>query len=57
MDTEWWLSPFDKHMEESYCECKTQRDVLGKLNEIIERNADKIIIHLKVMEFMVVTIR
>ena len=44
MDTEWWLYPFNKHMEETDCECQTKRDVLGKLNDIIDRNRDKLII-------------
>jgi hypothetical protein len=43
MDSEWWLFPFDKHIEETDCECKTKRDVLSKLNDVIERNNDKII--------------
>jgi hypothetical protein len=44
MDTEWWLYPFNKHLEEAECECKTKRDILSKLNDIIQRNYDKIIV-------------
>src|SRR4051812_6298038 len=43
MDTEWWLYPFNKHLDEVECECKTKRAVMGKLNDIIDRNRDKII--------------
>ncbi|MEP7141727.1 MAG: BamA/TamA family outer membrane protein [Ferruginibacter sp.] len=44
MDSEWWLYPFSKVAEGTGCECKTKRDVLGKLNDIIQRNKDKIIL-------------
>lgn len=44
LDTEWWLYPFDKHIEEAECECKSQRSILGKLNDIIERNNEKLIL-------------
>ncbi|MEP7277804.1 MAG: metallophosphoesterase [Bacteroidota bacterium] len=44
MDTEWWLYPFDTHAAESDCPCKTKRDVLRKLDDIIARNHDKLII-------------
>ncbi|MCW3091150.1 MAG: metallophosphoesterase [Ferruginibacter sp.] len=44
MDSEWWLYPFSKKAEGSDCECKTKRDILGKLNDIIQRNKNKIIL-------------
>ncbi len=44
MDSEWWLYPYDKQTANSDCACKTKRDVLGKLNDIVQRNRNKIII-------------
>ena len=44
MDSEWWLYPFNKHTGKSDCICKTKRDVLGSLADIVERNKTKIII-------------
>ncbi|MDO9373979.1 MAG: BamA/TamA family outer membrane protein [Ferruginibacter sp.] len=43
IDSEWWLFPFDKHVETSDCECKSKADVLGKLQDIVDRNRNKII--------------
>ena len=44
IDSEWWLFPFSKHSETSDCECKTPADILGKLEDIIQRNKNKTII-------------
>jgi len=44
MDTEWWLYPYSKHADRSDCPCKTKRDVLGKLEDIVRRNSNKTII-------------
>ena len=44
MDSEWWLYPYDKHTDKSDCPCKTKRDVLGKLDDIVQRNIHKTII-------------
>ncbi|MEO6732629.1 MAG: BamA/TamA family outer membrane protein [Ferruginibacter sp.] len=44
MDSEWWLYPFRKTNEDADCECKTKRDVLGKLNDIIQRNRTRAVI-------------
>ncbi|MEP7107338.1 MAG: BamA/TamA family outer membrane protein [Ferruginibacter sp.] len=44
IDSEWWLYPFSRKTEGTDCECKTKRDVLGKLNDIIQRNKNKIIL-------------
>jgi len=44
MDSEWWLYPYEKHPDKSECDCKTKRDVLGRLNDIVRRNMNKTII-------------
>ncbi|MEO6314606.1 MAG: metallophosphoesterase, partial [Chitinophagaceae bacterium] len=44
MDSEWWLFPYNTHSDKSDCPCKTKRDVLGKLEDIVRRNANKTII-------------
>lgn len=44
MDSEWWLYPFNKHTEKSDCICKTKRDVLGRLADIVQRNKKKVLI-------------
>ena len=44
MDSEWWLYPYNKQSDKSDCPCKTKRDVLGMLNDIVQRNRNKTII-------------
>ncbi len=44
MDSEWWLYPYSDNVDKSDCDCKTKRDVLGKLEEIVYRNYNKTII-------------
>lgn len=44
MDSEWWLYPYSKHTDKSDCPCKTKRDVLGKLEDIVRRNSNKTIV-------------
>lgn len=45
MDSEWWLYPFGKKTDDSDdCECKTKRDVLGKLHDIVMRNRNKTLV-------------
>ncbi|MFT3679855.1 MAG: BamA/TamA family outer membrane protein [Ferruginibacter sp.] len=44
MDSEWWLYPFNKQTEKSDCVCKTKRDVLGRLTDIVQRNKNKTLI-------------
>ncbi|MFT3935416.1 MAG: BamA/TamA family outer membrane protein [Chitinophagaceae bacterium] len=44
MDSEWWLYPYEKNADKSDCDCKTKRDVLGKLNDIVQRNRNKTIL-------------
>ncbi|MEJ7587708.1 MAG: metallophosphoesterase [Ferruginibacter sp.] len=44
MDSEWWLYPFASKREGADCECKSKRDILGKLKDILQRNRNKIIL-------------
>ncbi len=44
MDSEWWLYPYSKHAEKSDCLCKTKRDILGRLEDIVRRNSNKTIL-------------
>lgn len=44
MDSEWWLYPFNNHAERSDCICKTKRDVLGRLEDILARNKNKVVV-------------
>ncbi len=44
MDSEWWLYPFKSTSEGTDCECKTKREVLGKLNDILVRNKNKTVL-------------
>jgi hypothetical protein len=44
MDSEWWLYQFNNHADRSDCVCKTKRDVLGRLDDILHRNKDKVIL-------------
>ncbi|MEO6719051.1 MAG: metallophosphoesterase [Ferruginibacter sp.] len=44
VDSEWWLFPFSKHTESSDCEFKTKADILGRLDDIVQRNKNKTII-------------
>ena len=42
LDTQWWLHPWDKPQgENSTCDCKTEADVLVKLDDILRRNIGK----------------
>ncbi len=43
MDSEWWLYPFDNHADRTDCSCRTKRDVLGKLEDILRRNQHKLV--------------
>jgi hypothetical protein len=43
-DSEWWLFPFDKADSDGECECKTKRDVIGKLEELRYKNRNKIVL-------------
>lgn len=43
MDSEWWLHPYDKHIERSTCTCKNETDIIDSLNTIVQRNKDKVI--------------
>jgi hypothetical protein len=44
MDSEWWLLRGDKPGIESDCENKTEDEVLTELKDIIDRNANKLIL-------------
>ncbi|MFT4095115.1 MAG: metallophosphoesterase [Niabella sp.] len=43
-DSEWWLFPYDKKNEGADCDCKTEQDVVARLNELFYRNRDKTIL-------------
>lgn len=44
MDSEWWLFPFDKRNEDVDCNCRTDRDVLNSLSELLYQNRHKTIL-------------
>lgn len=44
MDTQWWLHGGNKPGQSSDCECKTETDVLARLEDIAYRNKNKRII-------------
>lgn len=44
MDSQWWLQQNERPGESSDCECKTEDEVLTRLNDIVYRNRDKILI-------------
>ncbi len=44
MDTQWWLHPYDKPGIESDCPYKTKDEVLNQLDDIVSKNADKLIL-------------
>jgi hypothetical protein len=41
LDTQWWLHAWDKPELHSDCEVKTLEDILGMVNDILERNQHK----------------
>ncbi len=43
-DSQWWLHPYEKPGIESDCDCKTQDEVLTRLDDIFSKNAKKLII-------------
>jgi hypothetical protein len=43
-DTEWWLFPFNKDNPGVECECKTKDDIIDKIQEIYDRNRNKVIL-------------
>ncbi len=44
MDSEWWLFPYDKHTDKSDCPAKTKTEVLRLLQDILNRNRNKMVI-------------
>lgn len=44
MDSQWWLHQFDKPGIESDCDCKTEDEVLNRLDDIVSRNSKKLIL-------------
>ncbi|MES2775704.1 MAG: BamA/TamA family outer membrane protein [Bacteroidota bacterium] len=43
-DSEWWLYPFIKENSDTGCACKTKKDVVAKLEELRNRNKDRMIL-------------
>jgi hypothetical protein len=43
-DSQWWLHEFDKPGVESDCDCKTEDELLGQLEDILNRNLKKLVI-------------
>lgn len=44
MDSQWWLHPYSKPGISSDCDCKTKDEVLAKIEELVYRNRNKIIL-------------
>lgn len=44
IDSEWWLYPYNKNTETSECACKSRSGILEKLDNIVERNKNKILL-------------
>lgn len=44
MDTEWWLYPYDKHIVKPGCTCKSKTGIIDSLNNMVQRNNERIII-------------
>jgi hypothetical protein len=44
MDSQWWLHPYDKPGVSSDCDCKTNDEVLTKIEGIVYRNRDKVVL-------------
>ena len=42
-DSEWWLFPFDKTNLLADCNCRTKKDVILKMQELLYKNRNKII--------------
>ncbi len=43
-DSQWWIHPYEKPGIESDCECKTTDELITRLEEIIAKNAKKLVI-------------
>jgi hypothetical protein len=44
VDSQWWLHRFDKPSVRSGCDCTTQAELLNRLEDIVSRNEDKLLI-------------
>ena len=44
MDSQWWLHEYDKPGIESDCSAKTQDQVISELDDMVERNSQKLIL-------------
>ncbi|MDR3711755.1 MAG: BamA/TamA family outer membrane protein [Puia sp.] len=43
-DSEWWLFPYDKDNPDADCDCGTVKDILGKMDALLYRNRNKVIL-------------
>ena len=43
-DSEWWLFPYNKSNPNGECECRTKDEVLVKMEDLLEKNKNKIIL-------------
>ena len=43
-DSEWWLFPFDKTNLLAECNCRTKKDVILRMQELLYKNRNKIIL-------------
>lgn len=43
-DSQWWLHPYEKPGIESDCECKTNEELITQIEDILSRNAKKLVI-------------
>lgn len=43
-DSQWWLHEYDKPGIESDCDCKTEDEVMNRLDDIVNRNSKKLIL-------------
>src|SRR4051794_1834331 len=41
-DSQWWLHAYDKPGIESDCDCKTEDEILNRLDDIVNRNSKKL---------------
>ena len=44
IDSQWWLHRFDKPTIRSGCECNTEAELLSTLQEIVDRNEEKLLV-------------
>jgi hypothetical protein len=44
IDSEWWLFPYDKENSDADCECNTEKEILDKLEALVFKNRNKVIL-------------